>query len=55
MITSPNRLWPSNRTGTGGIPSTTEASMSETGFFFSSSEERTPLFRHLPASTLDVT
>jgi cytochrome d ubiquinol oxidase subunit II len=55
MMTSPNRLSPSSRTGTGGIPSTTDASIRATGFLFSSSEAKPPSFFQLPASTFDVT
>ena len=54
MITSPNRLSPSSLTGTGGIPSTTDASIRETGAFFSSSEAQL-LRRQFPASTWEVT
>ena len=55
MITSPNRLWPSSRTGTGGIPSTTGASISENGVFFSSSDAQPSSYLHLPASIFEVT
>ena len=54
MMTSPNLLSPSSRTGTGGIPSTTRASIKATGFRFSSSEAKPPSFFQLPASTFDV-